>query len=268
MYQGLSVSNIAWPSDAFDRAIELATGLQLDGIELAPHQLFRTWDVADDDVRQVRRRLEGAGLSCPALQGILYDVPEATLFGGPDSRKVLARHLARIAHMAGLLGAKACVFGAPKQRDPGELSGAEAHAIALDFFRTIAPVFAENDTALAIEANSRAYECRFLTTTAEAVAFVAAADRPGLAVQIDMGTIFLEGEDPNVLSDAAPLAAHAHVSEPQLREIGSSETDHGPTAAALRASGYAGYLSIEMRASEHWEAALTRAVGHVRKVYL
>lgn len=263
----LAISNIAWPGDALGEAIGLAVELGLDGIELAPYNLFRGWDVAEAEVRAVHTRIEDAGLVCPALQGILFNAPGVALFDSDETRRALAAQLRLVARMAGLLGAKACVFGAPKQRDPGDLSADKISAIARDFFRDIGPVFVDHGSALAIEANARAYACRFLTTTADAVRFVAEVDTPGIGLQIDTGTLFLEAEDPAVLTSAASLAVHAHVSEPQLQPIGSTDLDHLPIAAALRASGYDGVLSIEMRAVDDWQATVRHAVGFVRSTY-
>ncbi len=262
----LAVSNIAWPGDALPEAIALAVELGLDGIELAPYNLFGGWDVAEDEVRAVRARIEDAGLACPAMQGILFNASGVSLFDSDESRRALGHQLRLVARMAGLLGAEACVFGAPKQRDPGDLPSDQAWTIARDFFRDIGSVFSNEGSSLAIEANARAYACRFLTTTAEAVRFVQDVATPGIGLQIDTGTLFLEAEDPAVLTAAAPIAVHAHVSEPQLQPVGTS--DHGAIAAAFKASGYDGVLSIEMRAVDDWQAAVRHAVAFVRATYL
>jgi sugar phosphate isomerase/epimerase len=267
MLAGLAVSNIAWPHQDFPRALGLARELGLQGVEIAPFNVFGRWDVADEDVRELRSQIEGEGLVCPSLQGILFNVPDALLFASEESRAAMAVHLQKVARMAGLLGASACVFGAPRQRDPGTLAREEAWEIAVGFLRRMAPVFSDEGTALAFEANAAIYGCRFVTTTAEAVDLVRAVGTPGIALQIDMGTIFLEGEDPAVLHRAAPLAAHAHISEPHLRPVGSEQLDHGPTAAALKQSDYSGFISIEMRATEDWESAVRNAVALLEREY-
>ncbi len=267
MLAGLAVSNIAWQHRDFPRAIRLAAELGLQGIEIAPYNVFGGWDFADEDVLALRSEIEGAGLVCPALQGILFNVPGALLFESEESRRALAAHLRKVARLARLLGARASVFGAPKQRDPGALTADAAWEIAVEFLRSVGPVFADEGTALAFEANAAVYGCRFITTTAEAIDLVRAVDTPGIALQIDMGTIFLESEVPSVLLRGAPVAAHAHVSEPGLRPVGSEGLDHRPTAAALQESGYSGFLSIEMRTVEDWEGALRRAADLLRKEY-
>lgn len=242
--------------------------LGLGAVEIAPYNVFGSWDVEDHRVIALRSLIEDAGLACSALQGILFEVPGAHLFESSDSRGVLADHLGKVARIAALLGASASVFGAPRQRDPGDLPPEQAQEIAVNFLTSIAPGFADLGTALAFEANAVAYGCRFITTTREAIELVTAVGRPGIALQIDMGTIFLEHEDPEVLLDAAPLAAHAHVSEPGLQPLGSKGLDHAPLAQALKASGYSGYLSIEMRSVADWESALSAAVRLLQEEYL
>jgi sugar phosphate isomerase/epimerase len=265
--RNLGISNLAWPAEAWRDALRLARELEVCAIEIAPFDFFNTWDASEHAVRALRDEIAGAGMTCAAMQGILYQAPHVHLFASTESRAALHAHLVKVARMAEVLGAKACVFGAPKKRDPGSLAQAQAWDVAIDFFRAVAPVFADHGAVIALEANARLYGCRFVVTTREAVQLVTAVGHPGCGLQIDTGTLFLEHEDPNVLRAAAPLAVHAHVSEPDLAPIGSSGVDHAPIAAALGASGYAGSLSIEMKAAPEWRAAVTRAVAFVRGMY-
>ena len=268
MPPSLSVSNIGFPGAELDEALVLLQTLGLSGVEIAPFNVWGRWDVTASEVDALRRRLNAAGFACPALQGIVYNAGSAHLFASEDSRAAMHDHLARVARMAGRLGATACVFGAPRLRDPGELSKADARAIAIDFLRGIGPVFAAEGSTLAFEPNARQYDCRFITTTAEAIALVQDVDTPGIALQIDTGTLFLEQESPAVLTRAVSLAAHAHISEPDLAPIGSTGVKHAPLAAAFHAAGYTGSLSIEMKSVPQWRSAIPHAVAVARKFYL
>ena len=264
-YAPFGVSNIAWPGADLPDALAILRGAGCTAVEIAPFNVFRRWDGIADEAKRLRDLIERHGMVCSALQGILYNVPDVELFASEASRSRLQRHLEDVAALAGLLGAKACVFGAPKQRDPGDLPPDEAWTIAVAALRRFGPSFAQAGSTLAFEANARRYGCRFVTTTAEAVRLVAMADVPGIGVQIDTGTLFLEAEPPGVLSDAAPHAVHAHISEPDLQPPGGAV--HAPIAAALRDSGYAGSLSVEMRQVEDWRAAVPAAAAFVRATY-
>jgi D-psicose/D-tagatose/L-ribulose 3-epimerase len=264
----LSVSNIAFPVNELNRGIALLKELGVDGMEVAPFHAFGRWDVSPTEMAAFRDNLVRQNLRCPALQGVVYNAGAAHLFASEETREAMHRHLVMVARMAGALGAAACVFGAPKLRDPTGLSSDEARRIAVDFFRRIGPVFASEGSKLTLEPNARRYGCRFITTTAEAIDLLEEIDTAGVGLQIDTGTFFLEGEDPAILMRAARHAAHAHISEPDLAPLGSTGVDHCALADALRRSGYCGSLSIEMRATDDWPEAIRRAVSLARETYL
>ena len=264
-YAPFGISNIAWPNDALDEALPLIAGLGCTCVEIAPFNVFGNWDHALAQAPRLRDEIERHGLTCSALQGILFQAPDVELFASEASRGRLHRHLDRVAALAGLLGAPACVFGAPKQRDPGDLPPAQAWNIAVAALRRAGPAFAAAGSAIAFEANARRYGCRFVTTTAAAARLVADVATPGIGLQIDTGTLLLEAEPPQVLTTAAPWAVHAHVSEADLQPPGAA--DHGPIAAALRDSHYTGSLSIEMRCVDDWRGAVAAAVRFVTKAY-
>lgn len=267
-FSSFGISNFAWPPEEWSAALPFVRTRGVTAIEVAPFNFFKSWDTPDSDIRALKAQIVDAGMTCVAMQGILYEAPQVHLFASESARNALRAHLAKIARMANLLGAKVCVFGGPKQRDPGSLTATQAWDIAVDFFRAIGPIFADHGTAIAFEANAQLYGCRFIVTTQEAAAFVSAVGHRGCGLQIDTGTIFLENEDPAVLRNVASLAVHAHVSEPALNPIGTSAVDHGPVAAALKSSGYCGSVSIEMKAVADWRSAVARAISFVNGTYL
>ncbi|SDG88286.1 sugar phosphate isomerase/epimerase family protein [Pelagibacterium luteolum] len=258
-----AISNIAWPAEADDEALDLAVTLGFSGIELAPAKVFGPPDTADPDaVERYREALQARGLTVPALQAILFGVADAHLFGSPEARERLAVRLARVAEIAGALGAGACVFGSPGLRDPGDRPAEDAMAIAMEFFAEMAPRFDANDTTLAFEANATIYDCRFITHTHEAMRLVSEVDRKGFGLQLDLGTVFANREDTDTLIAAARLAAHCHASEPHLVPLGSGGHDHARAGDALRQAGYDGWISVEMKATPDWQTAM-RAAAHV-----
>jgi len=264
----LAVSNIAFPPDALPEALSRLRNLGVSGLEVAPFNVFGRWDVRAMEIQAFRAQLADAGFACSSLQGIVYGLEGLHLFASAEQRDALAVQLERVARMAGGLGAGACVFGAPRLRDPGDLEPARARAIAVDLLRRVAPAFAGEGATLAFEANATRYGCRFVTTTAEAIDLVSEVASPGVGLQIDTGTVFLEGEAPAVLTRAAAVAAHVQVSEPDLVPLGQGGVDHRPLAAALQAGGYDRWLSVEMRQTPAWRTNLDEAVALVRAIYL
>lgn len=264
----LSISNIAWPSEADEAAIDLVAELGFDGIELAPGKVFG--DVATVPLKSVRAygsRLRDAGLTIPALQGILFGIRGAHLFQTDESRSIMAEHLCRVAEIAAELGAYACVFGAPSLRDPGNLSTSHAWDEACGFFRKIASHFEQHGATLCFEANPPLYGCRFITETLEAFRLVEAVDCAGFSLQLDTGTIFINDESADTINTVSKRVDHIHISEPSLAPLGTSGVGHAAIARAIAGSRCKGWMSIEMRAGDAWEAALHRAHGLVRECY-
>lgn len=257
---GLAISNIAWPAGHDAEALRLARDAGFTGIEVAPSKTFGAWDAMDlADIRALADGLAAQGLPVVAMQGILFGVQGARLFGTAGERATLARHLGLVARVAGACGGIPCVFGAPAIRDPGELSPTQAFDIAWDFFAAIAPCFAAEGASLAFEAVPEAHGCRFATHTGDAIALVRRVATPGFGLQIDAGTMLVNGEPPSLLAGAAPLAVHCHASAPQLAPVAAHAAAHAPLAAALRAAGWHGIVSVEMRTADDWRTAVREA---------
>jgi D-psicose/D-tagatose/L-ribulose 3-epimerase len=267
-WPSLSISNIAWPADADTAALDLVAELGFQGVEIAPGKVFGDIATASlDEVRTYRDRLEARGLGVPALQAIFHGVSGAHLFNSEATRARMGEHLRRVAAVAGALGAGACVFGAPALRDPGPLPLDEALAVATRFFRDIAPAFAAQRVALCFEANPPLYGCRFVTATEDAFDLVNSIDAPGIALQLDTGTMFVNGEDPSIIARVFSRIGHVHVSEPGLAPIGSSRVDHKPIATALDDINYVGWVSIEMKTTSDWQSAVRSAHEIVQPLY-
>lgn len=263
-----AISNIAWPAKADDEALDLVAELGFSGVELAPSKVFGPLDaVSADALRAYRARLDARGFAIPALQAILFGVTDVHLFSSADARLRLAERLDRVAVVASELGARACVFGAPTLRDPGELPVEEALTIASDFFAKVAPRFSARGTALAFEANPVIYNCRFIAGTWDALNLVDRVATPGFGLQLDMGTVFANAEGPRAVEAAGRRALHCHISEPHLVPIGTSNADHAAANCALAASGYSGWISVELRTVDDWRGAVKQAAQVLNQYY-
>jgi D-psicose/D-tagatose/L-ribulose 3-epimerase len=241
----LAVTSLAWPEANTMEALLLLRDLGVTHVEMVPSDKWTP---------------SGRGVSCSAMQGIMFGA-KFGLFS-----RALKWHLCNVATNAHYLGASTCVFGAPLKRDPCDRSKAQAWDDATAAFRSIDTWFALLGMTLSFEPVSQHYGCRFITTTEEAVAFVRYVDRPSFKLQIDTGTLMLEHEPLAVLDDAVPLAAHLHISEPDLRPI-TWAVKHVMIAHRLQRANYSGSVTIEMKATEQWRENITRAVDVARRVY-
>jgi D-psicose/D-tagatose/L-ribulose 3-epimerase len=265
----LAVSNIAWdePENAEILAQFLALGVS--GLEVAPTKLWPGWIGADlAQAEATRRSIAALGLQIPALQSVLFGLPELQLFGDAASRRLLVTHLARVAELAGALGAQAIVFGSPRNRDRGELGHAQAMERSIPVLRAIGDACAAAGTCLCLEPNPEAYNCNFLTHWQDAAELAARIDHPGVGIHLDTACIHLAGDDAvEALAACGAVMRHFHVSEPELGAFAKPAIDHGRIGAALRASAYAGYVSIEMRRQADPAASVRTAIAYTLAQY-
>lgn len=241
-------SNIAWTPHDDPDVLSLLRRQGIDGIEVAPTAVWRSWeDMTVSKARAYRELLAEQGFQVPALQAILYARPEARLFE-PRGEAVLLEHFARVAGIACGLEARVAVLGAPSQRDRGERSWPQALEHAAVLLRKAAALFHDQGCCLCIEPNPRRYGCNFVNTAAEGIELVTAVDHPGFRLHLDAAGMYLEREDLGaVLPAALPLLRHFHLSEPDLGDFRQPQVPHADNLRHLSAAGYGGWCSVEMR---------------------
>jgi sugar phosphate isomerase/epimerase len=240
------------------------------GVELAPTKWRAApFDASAADVADLRVQWEDRGLPIVSLQSLLFGRPELQLLSGERERQALLDHLRKVADFAAAVGARALVFGSPKNRVRGERPVDEAMRVARDAFHALAPHARDRGVVFCIEANPPAYGCDFITQTSEAVELCQLADDSSVRVNADIGGMILAGEDPaSAVAQAASFVAHVHASEPHLGQL-STIAAHERAASALAQAGYSGWVSIEMRAPapDDQLGALERAILFAKRAY-
>jgi sugar phosphate isomerase/epimerase len=267
----LAISNIAWPGGADAEVLPLLQEHQAGGVELA---LTKVWPeplaVSARDFAAYRAWWESRGLRIVALQALLFGKPDLVLFGSPSAREAMSDYLAEIIHRAAWLGAHALVFGSPGNRKRGNLDAATALAIAVPFFRRLGEVAARHGVSLCIEPNPPAYGCDWMTTAGEAIELVDGVNSPGFGLHLDSAGMHLAGEGPAAVTAAGMRTRHFHVSAPFLEGVPGGDVPHADLACAVAASGYQGWVSIEMAENKlrpSWQIGVRAALAHVRQVY-
>jgi sugar phosphate isomerase/epimerase len=262
----LSVSNIAWDIADEPAAADLLAAAGIACVDMAPGKYFADPAAAtEDDIVAVRQWWADRGFEIVGMQGLLFGTTGLNLFS--DDGTMLGR-LAAQCRIGGLLGARALVFGSPKQRDRSGLDDSETQRIAVDFFRRLGDAAAGHGVVVCLEANPAMYGCNFMVRTDEAAAMVRAVDHPAVRLQLDVGTMGAEGEDAEATIAAhAPLFAHAHASEPSLVTVGEAGAPHGAAAAAIRRLRPDLTVAVEMATQPDGLAAVARAVAAAKAAY-
>jgi sugar phosphate isomerase/epimerase len=168
--------------------------------------------------------------------------------------------------LAGALGAKAAVFGSPKNRLRGDIPATEADEIAAEFFSGLGPVLQRNDVILTLEPNAPAYGADYLIRYADVVRLASLVDSPWIQPQIDTGCLAMVGDD-TVAGVRFRAPGHVHVSAPYLG-LPPDGMDHTAVADALRSQSYAGWVVLEMLPTgDDPRAAVASAMNWLRRTY-
>ncbi len=261
----LAISAIAWKPEEDADVASMLRRAGVAGVELAPTAY---WPAPLEASREERRALgawwRDQGLVVPALQSLLFGRPDLNLFE-PQTRDAFTQYLVGMLDVAVDLGAGVLVFGSPRNRLRGALPVQEAFAVATAAFREIGAEAACRGVRLCIEPNPPAYGCDFVTTAEEGAALVRAVGSEGFGLHLDTAGLHLVGADPaGEVARHAALLRHCHLSAPSLAPVGiPCGVDHSGVIAALRAAGYPGWVSIEMRAAEDRPARLEAVAAAV-----
>ena len=252
----LAVSGFAWPPGQEAAALALLRRGGIGAIEVVPTRLVpesgdgvangaANWAALTPAVlAAARARFAAHGLGIAAVQSLFHGLPGTPqLFGPAGEFARLAAHLRRVAEIAGQLGAPLAVLGAARNR-----AAAPAHPdLALARLHGLAEAAAGAGLVLVLEPVPEALGCRFATTAAEALRLVRAVGHPALRLQVDTANAHLAGEDlAPVIAAAGPLLAHVHVAQPGLGAFADPLPGHARAAAALRAGGYRGRVTLEL----------------------
>jgi len=261
--RGLAVSNLAWNSDEEPAALSVLRDHGFCGIEVAPTKLWPDWQGADiAAAAAARRRFADDGFAVPALQAILFGRPMLKIFGDDAVRARTLDHFRLVADLAAALGAACLVFGAPANRNRLPLDEEAAFARAVEFFGEVGAVCVARGVCVGIEPIPPPYGGNFATRLRDVLALVAAVQHPGVRLLLDVGCVYLGGDDPvAAVAEAAPYAAHVHVSEPHLGPLTAPVLNHAALGEALAGSPYAGWISLEMKRGDGGIADLRRAVA-------
>ena len=258
----LSVSQIGWQPQDQESALAIMSAAGFCGLEIAPTMVAGPKPYTPDG------RLRGAafaaeikekyGLAVSSMQSIWYGV-QGSMFG--PERDQLLTYTKDAVLFAAAAGADNMVFGCPKNRI---LPEGMADGSAVDFFREIGDYASQQGTLFSLEANPADYGTNFMNTTAEAYDMVQRVASPGCRLNVDFGTLLMNGEDANWLRGKVNSIGHVHISEPQLARP-RKRAGHMVLADILRQEGYTGYVSIEMR--QQPPEILRELCTYVREVF-
>ncbi len=205
-------------------------------------------NLSDADMAQAEA-LRAKGLLC--LEACNGFIPGTIPLTGPDRDPAQIRaYLEKALSRLGRLGVEVVVFGSGgARRIPDGFDRETALAQLDEVFRTAEAIARENGVTIVIEPLNR-NETNCIPTVTEGAAIVRRLNLPNLKLLGDAYHMYVEGEDPAVLSDNRDILRHVHVAEPVNRTVPVDCPYLRQVSKALRESGYTGRVSIEGRLTD------------------
>jgi sugar phosphate isomerase/epimerase len=224
-----------------------AAGYQ--GIEVAPFTLKADpRDLTLEEALTMSRVATDHGLD---LLGLHWLLTKPTWFHitSPDAVQraetvKFGQHLARFCAAA---GGRVMVWGSPKARSTQEdWDLDECWKRAVEAVRGVAEEAGKHGVTLAMEPLGRK-ETNFLNTAAETIRFCQDVDHPACKLHLDVKAMSDEQTPiPDIIRASKDWTVHFHANDPNLLGLGMGEVKYEPIIAALRETGYDGYLSVEV----------------------
>ena len=231
------------------RVCRFVADLGYTGLEVAPFTLApRITDVSPDRRRTLRRQAEDCGLTILGLHWLLAKT-EGLHVTSPDEavRRRTADYLVELARCCRDLGGELMVFGSPGQRRvPAGHDRAQAVDFVVDTFRRAAPGIADHGVKLCLEPLSPP-EADFINTCDEALEILGKLGHKNFALHLDVKAMHTEEVVmPELIARHGKTAGHFHANDVNRRGPGFGDTDFVPIFRALKASGYPGWVSVEV----------------------
>lgn len=261
---------MAWAQSEDDRILKSIAALRVSSLEISPFRESAGKSVINSQsARNLKKRLNSYGIKVVALQALLYRFPELVIFEDKTTRERTFKHLMLITNFAHEVGAKALIFGSPKNKLIGKLGYDNAFAIATDFFGRLAEKAKLRGISLCIEPTPAIYGADFLRNTDEVVALLKAVNVSALRLNLDIGALVENRENiESVIQNNIQRIGHVHISEPFLKRINLNLPFHKRIANALNANSYNDTISIEMlpQANNNIDN-IYKTLSFVKKIY-
>lgn len=240
---------IGGPTWSWDRQCDLAAEVGYEAIEVAPFTLSdRPVELSVAERDQLRGRAEAAGVPIIGLHWLLAKTSGLHLTtSDAEMRGRTSDYLAGLAELCADLGGGVMVLGSPHQRNiESGMSYEQAEANAVEVIEKVVNIFEKREVVLCLEPLGET-ETNFMLTCESARRII---DRIGSnAVQLhqDVKAMLHESTPiPELITSFADVTKHFHANDGNLRGPGMGDVDYTPIFKALKASGYDGYVSVEV----------------------
>ena len=254
-----------------DAAMQFAAKAGYTGIEIAPFTIAKyVTDISKQDREKIREAAAAADIAITGIHWVLAQTEGLFLtHNDPAVRAKSSKYFVELVEFCGDLGGNIIVVGSPKQRNiPEGATPAQAWDWAKETIRPAVARALQRGVTICLEPLSP-QETNFINTAEEAVRFVKQFHSPSLKVILDVKAMSSEKKPiPQIIQETWPHFAYFHANDKNLKGPGFGDVDFKPIAAALRDSGYQGWVSVEVfNFDEGPESIATRRLDYLKKTF-
>lgn len=235
--------------------------LGFDGIELG-----NEW--TEQPLATIQEQLDGTGIAVSAVVGSieLLNIDPAKRRQGIETDRTQLKK-ARQLGAAGVI--EVPVFGQNKFPDLSPIMTAKEveERLLIAELKELAPDVANSGGVVLLLEPCNHKETHFLNTQEYGAEIINRVGAPGFKLLSDFYHMQIEEKDiAETMAKVGNLTGYVHLADGLKRtEPGSLPFDYRPGFHALKKRGYSGWLTIESKATDNPEAALTRALAYLKR---
>ena len=248
-----------------------AARLGYHAVEIAPFTLADSvTDISAAKRQSIREAAARSGIEIAGLHWLLVK-PEGLYITHPEPaiRQRTADYFCALVDFCADLGGLVMVTGSPQQRNllPG-ISFEQGSAWAAETFRPAVARAEQRQVTICLEPLAPA-ETNFINTAAEAITFVRQIPSRNFKIILDVKAMCAESKPiPDIIRESWPHFAHFHANDRNLKGPGFGDVDFEPIAAALKETGYDGFVSVEVfKFDKGPEIIAGRSLEYLRGVF-
>lgn len=181
----------------------------------------------------------------------------------PEKRRAAREFIRRMIDFGGRLGAPA-ILGSMQGRHGGEVSREQALDWLAEALREAGQAAIGHGVSFIYEPLNR-YETNLFNHAAPATDFLESHGLDGVVLLADLFHMAIEERDiADALRQIGPRLGHVHWADSNRQAMGFGHTDPAPIAAALKETGYDGYLSAEVFPKPEADVAARQTIESIR----
>jgi len=245
----VSICNEIFKGWRLEETFEYISRLGYDGIEIAPFTISNdVRKIGKDKREEIRDLASSYDLEIVGIHWLLVG-PEGLHITHPDGniRRSTQRYLCELIRFTSDIGGRILVFGSPNQRSiPDNVSYEKAWGYAKELFLACSRFAEDYGAIIAFEPLTKR-STNFINTAEEAIRLIEDVSHPNFRLNLDVYSMLDEGKPiPEIIRMSREYLVHFHVNDDNGLGPGFGSLNFKPIIDALRAIGYAGFISVEI----------------------